>query len=215
MRMRTRLLMVAGLLVAAGVAAACGGGQDGGSGNAGTPPGAESTPRAGRTPLATVATGEDGQTPPPTPAVAPTEEHGRSALLGEELFVLDRTLPATAIASTGLAKAGTASGDDGSTVKMARASSPEVAGWERVSEGPDGWLVWRPAVVPGVLQDAGAGATLVSVQEVDWPDSCLGAPLQDEACAQVITPGYRIIVNSGVETFEYHASKSGRVRRVV
>jgi hypothetical protein len=66
-----------------------------------------------------------------------------------------------------------------------------------------------------VLEDAGPGAFLTSVEEVDWPDACLGAGGEDEVCAQVITPGYRIIVEQGGETVEYHAARGGDFRRVI
>src|SRR5512138_1600769 len=39
--------------------------------------------------------------------------------------------------------------------------------------------------------------TLVKVEPVDWPDSCLGLPGADEMCAQMITPGFRVTVQQG------------------
>ncbi len=45
---------------------------------------------------------------------------------------------------------------------------------------------------------------LVKVEKVDWPDSCLRAPQPNEMCAMVITPGYRITVQQGGTTYEFH-----------
>lgn len=60
-------------------------------------------------------------------------------------------------------------------------------------------------------------STDVLVKEVaatEWSDSCLGVPRPEEACAQVITPGYRIILSSLTETFEFHTDRTGRsIRR--
>lgn len=50
---------------------------------------------------------------------------------------------------------------------------------------------------------------------VEWSDSCLGAARADEICAQVITPGYRIVLGTLTEQFEFHTDRAGRnVRQV-
>ena len=36
--------------------------------------------------------------------------------------------------------------------------------------------------------------TIVSAEPVDWPDACLGVTRPDEMCGQVITPGYRVVL---------------------
>ena len=46
--------------------------------------------------------------------------------------------------------------------------------------------------------------TVVSVEFVEWPDSCLGITKRDIACAEVITPGYRIILEVKGQAYEYH-----------
>jgi hypothetical protein len=45
-----------------------------------------------------------------------------------------------------------------------------------------------------------------SVEPVDFPDAALGAPLEDEMSAQVITPGWRIILKAGEANYEYRAT---------
>ena len=48
-------------------------------------------------------------------------------------------------------------------------------------------------------------------QAVAWPDTSLGCPQPGMAYAQVITPGYRIVLTAGGKTYEYHADSQRRV----
>ena len=52
---------------------------------------------------------------------------------------------------------------------------------------------------------ASDGVTLVSAEEVEWGDTGLGCPHPDEMYAQMITPGYLIVLESGGNTYDYHA----------
>ncbi|MBB1482657.1 hypothetical protein H5392_02130 [Tessaracoccus sp. MC1865] len=54
------------------------------------------------------------------------------------------------------------------------------------------------------------GVALEGMEARDWPDSCLGLAEDDDACADVITPGYLIRLGDG---FTYHADQQGNVRR--
>ena len=45
-----------------------------------------------------------------------------------------------------------------------------------------------------------------SVEPADFPDAALGAPIEDEMSAQVITPGWRVRLKTGGKTYEYRAS---------
>lgn len=47
--------------------------------------------------------------------------------------------------------------------------------------------------------------TLVSAEEVTWPDSSLGCPEPGMMYAQVLTSGSRIILTAGGRTYEYHS----------
>ncbi len=49
--------------------------------------------------------------------------------------------------------------------------------------------------------------TEVGVKPADFPDASLGAPVEDEMSAQVITPGWRIHLQAGGETYEYRATE--------
>jgi hypothetical protein len=47
---------------------------------------------------------------------------------------------------------------------------------------------------------------LESVEQTDFPDAALGAPIEDEMSAQVITPGWRIGLKANGKTYEYRAN---------
>ncbi len=73
--------------------------------------------------------------------------------------------------------------------------------------------------ITAAFQDA-AGKLGVSVTEIDinrldrreWPDSCLGCPQPGEACLDVVTPGYRILLGGAADGFVYHTDAQGNVR---
>lgn len=46
---------------------------------------------------------------------------------------------------------------------------------------------------------------LVKEEAVDWPDTSLGYPEKGMMYAQVITPGFRIIVKAQDKLYEYHS----------
>jgi hypothetical protein len=51
--------------------------------------------------------------------------------------------------------------------------------------------------------------TIASVEAVDWPDACLGVSLPDVMCAQVITPGFRVVIEANGQQYEYHTDATG------
>jgi hypothetical protein len=51
----------------------------------------------------------------------------------------------------------------------------------------------------------------VSVEEVEWPDGCLGVQRPNVACIQVITPGFRIVLEADGARYEYHTDADGSV----
>ena len=52
---------------------------------------------------------------------------------------------------------------------------------------------------------------LVAVEAVDWPDTSLGCPEPDRMYAQVITPGYRIVLSCAGKRYQYHSDRGSRV----
>lgn len=59
----------------------------------------------------------------------------------------------------------------------------------------------------GISPDA---ITVVTIEEVTWPDASLGCPQPGMMYAQVLTPGYRLVLEAAGKTYEYHAGR-GRV----
>jgi hypothetical protein len=53
--------------------------------------------------------------------------------------------------------------------------------------------------------------TLEQIEAVDWPDASLGCPEEGKAYAQVIIPGYRLVLSDGTSDFEYHTDRHLRV----
>lgn len=69
--------------------------------------------------------------------------------------------------------------------------------------------------IADVVQRTGvdrSAVRVVSVEARDWPDRSLGCPSPGEISAQVITPGYLIILEAAGRRLEYHSDSSIRVR---
>ncbi|MDT8305469.1 MAG: hypothetical protein RRC07_05995 [Anaerolineae bacterium] len=50
-----------------------------------------------------------------------------------------------------------------------------------------------------------------SVEAVTWPDSALGCPAPDMMYLQVLTPGYRIVLEVGGTEYTYHTDRSDQI----
>ena len=55
---------------------------------------------------------------------------------------------------------------------------------------------------------------VLSSEAVDWPDACLGLAEQGEMCAQMVTPGWRILLETGGEQYEVHSNQTGEQLRL-
>ncbi len=55
------------------------------------------------------------------------------------------------------------------------------------------------------------GIVVVRVDSVDWPDTSLGCPEPGMMYAQVVTPGYKILLSYAGEIYEYHSDKGDRI----
>ena len=51
-----------------------------------------------------------------------------------------------------------------------------------------------------------ADVTSIQVEAVDWPDAALGCPQPGQMYASVITPGYRIALETEAESYAVHTS---------
>lgn len=65
-------------------------------------------------------------------------------------------------------------------------------------------LSQRLGLDPGLIQ-------VVSAQAVTWPDASLGCPRAGMAYAQVLIPGYRILLKANGQLHEYHAGRDAHV----
>jgi putative hemolysin len=55
---------------------------------------------------------------------------------------------------------------------------------------------------------------VTSTELVTWPDACLGLAAADEMCAQVETPGYRVVLTAGPMNYTYRTDVAGKnIRR--
>jgi hypothetical protein len=52
---------------------------------------------------------------------------------------------------------------------------------------------------------------LFSVEAVEWPDASLGCPQTGMAYAQVITPGYRILLEANGQVYSFHTDEANQV----
>jgi hypothetical protein len=52
---------------------------------------------------------------------------------------------------------------------------------------------------------------LVSTEAVDWPDSCLGVSVEGIMCSQVVTPGFRVVLEADGKQVEYHTNQDASV----
>ena len=92
-------------------------------------------------------------------------------------------------------------------------SAPPAASGGAPAEVPD-------AVIDNAIADAAersatdpAAAQVVVAEAVDFPDGGLGCPEEGMMYTQVITPGYRVVVEAGGTEYDYRAStKSSDVR---
>jgi hypothetical protein len=72
---------------------------------------------------------------------------------------------------------------------------------------------------PGVTSAIGALARqfdvdpaeigVVAYESVEWPNSCIGMPEPEEACAEVITPGWRVRLELEGAVHELHSDSLG------
>lgn len=52
-----------------------------------------------------------------------------------------------------------------------------------------------------------------NVEQMDWPNGCLGLPEGDEACVEAITPGWLLTFNINDQVYRYRVDQSGTVIR--
>ena len=53
--------------------------------------------------------------------------------------------------------------------------------------------------------------SVVSSEAVEFPDTCLGVQMQDVMCAEAVTPGRIVVLESGGVHYEYHVNEDGSI----
>jgi len=86
---------------------------------------------------------------------------------------------------------------------------PAVGGTPVASSEP-AWLTAAIAADLGVPPET---IQVVNVEPRNWPDTSLGCPKPDMLYAQVVTPGYLVLVDVSGKRIEYHADERGTVVR--
>jgi hypothetical protein len=70
------------------------------------------------------------------------------------------------------------------------------------------------AAIADLVEQAGLAEEeirLVSMEAVEWRDASLGCPQEGFMYAQVITPGYLIILEAAGQEYEYHTDQRANV----
>jgi hypothetical protein len=88
-------------------------------------------------------------------------------------------------------------------------ASPEAA----ASPSTDAVLEPIVAAIAEELNVAPEDVGVVSATPETWPDASLGCPQPDMLYAQVVTPGFRVIVEVAGEQIEFHTDERGTVVR--
>ena len=108
-------------------------------------------------------------------------------------------------------------GDDAADVFRLRSGGEK---WEVLTRSGGSWLTWEPVALHEARRQLSEGLGVTEAQlsvkeleRVEWPDACLGAAGDDEVCAEVITPGFRIVLQARGGEYVYHSDLSGNVRR--
>lgn len=107
------------------------------------------------------------------------------------------------------------------------APSPTIApGFATVTSTPPPTATPTPGpqqILEGRILDAfaslfGSGRELMrleSLEEIDWPDSCLGVVRPNALCAAVVVPGYRAVIGFERETISWEIHTDESLDRIV
>jgi len=123
------------------------------------------------------------------------------------------TIPATATAPMiATANASATPIGDPATATIPRAATPSASATRGTMDYPD---VVRVALAQAAadLGVAPGQLAIIAVEARDWPDSSLGCPQPGRAYAQIVTPGYRLVVQANGRQYEYHTNRTTMIVR--
>jgi hypothetical protein len=100
--------------------------------------------------------------------------------------------------------------------QLTRVLGPPVATGAGTAGGAQPTIAVQPEAVIAAARNAAAAlgvnidqVRIISFEQVEWPDACLGLPQTDEACAQVVTPGFRVVLEINGQQLEFHTDQTG------
>ena len=128
------------------------------------------------------------------------------ALLSAALFVGCTAAPGGA--------AGSAGPTDAATTRPAgsQVAIPSASGAPAEGAVPDEIL---QKAITDAAQQAGvdpSAVTVVSAEATTWNSGALGCPEPGKVYTQALVPGYKIVLEAGGKTLNYHASETGSVK---
>ena len=164
--------------------------------------------------LAAAACDGDGSLPPPGGDSAETA----SLVFEGASYHSTGSRPLSSLSSSELENVGRGETQEGMfDVFRLRSGGKE---WEVLTRSGGRWLTWEPLALDEarrrLSERLGVPEAQVSVEEVErveWPDACLGAAGDHEVCAEVVTPGFRIVLEARGSEHVYHSDLLGNVRR--
>lgn len=103
-------------------------------------------------------------------------------------------------------------------VEATQTPSPQVETTETPSTPTNSTVNQLPAIVKSaVLSDATkrigksvATLRITQAQQQNWPNSCLGLAEAGTLCAQVIVPGWKVVVSDGKNELVYRTDDKGK-----
>ena len=96
---------------------------------------------------------------------------------------------------------------------MPSSTTPPEAAVPKATRAP--WQSDRELAIAHLAAELGiapGAITVLTVERVDWSDASLGCAKPGMMYAQVITPGYRIVLEVNGKHYEYHTGE-GRIIR--
>ena len=101
------------------------------------------------------------------------------------------------------------------TLEQSETSADEPTSVPSLAGTPSASVDAAP-VIAAIAADLGVppeSVQVVTMESREWPDSSLGCPQPDMLYAQVITPGYLVLVEVSGEQIEYHTDELGTIVR--
>ena len=86
-------------------------------------------------------------------------------------------------------------------------AAPPATGFEAIADAAVQFAAAELGVDPASIQ-------VLSVDAVEWRNSCLGVDKPGEMCMEVITPGYRVLLDVDGQEVAVHTNQDARVMRL-